>query len=86
MIVNGTWGADVRGYDAGGDVQNWHRRRRAMRGFSQLPEVAGGMMAAGESSSGVPASRSILIGVSTGVLVFIITRVLDRALGLSEKG
>ena len=85
MIIKRNWGADVRGYDAGGEMPNWNRRRRDARGLGQLPEVAGGVVAAGEVSSGVPVSRSILVGVSTGVLVFVITRLLDRALGLSKR-
>jgi hypothetical protein len=54
---------------------NWNRRRRAAR-LGQLPEVAGGITAA-EVTTRTPA-EAISIGVTTGVLVFAITRILDR--------
>jgi hypothetical protein len=60
--------------------ENWNQRRRVARAVAsqmgQLPEVTGGVVAAEVSSRS--ASEAITIGVTTGVLVFVLTRTLDK--------
>ena len=62
--------------------ENWNRRRRdarAMGEVGQLPEVIGALTAA---ESAGPTTRTsteaITIGVTTGVIVFVLTRTLDK--------
>ena len=61
--------------------ENWNRRRRSARfaGLGQMPEVIGAVTAAEQYPPTVRTSGdAIRIGVTTGVLVFVLTRVLDR--------
>lgn len=55
-------------------------RRSGVPSIGQLPEVAGGVVAAEEISfpGGRSASEAVAVGVTTGVLVFVVTRILDR--------
>jgi len=62
--------------------------RGDVRGFGQTPEVIGAETAAFMPNGGAAASspaRAIFIGVSTGVLVWTVTRILDRVFGLSRR-
>lgn len=56
--------------------------------LGQLPEVVGGTVAetiALQSATTSSAFRSIAIGVSTGVLIWYITRALDRGYGHTRR-
>ena len=51
-----------------------------------MPEVAGGVVAAEVADQPIStAFRPIFIGVVTGTLVFVITKLLDRAFGFSKR-
>lgn len=63
------------------------RRRRQYQGFGDEPDLAaaeGAGVASAFSLGGGTATQSIVVGVTSGVLVWTITRLLDRAFGLSR--
>jgi len=73
--------ADFRDGHAGADA-GWrrNRRRHLVRGFgayAQIPEVAGAAVAVAEEEFMHPKHRTaILVGITTGVGVWAITRIL----------
>jgi len=64
------------------DYSGYAQVRADVRGIGQVPEIVGGETAAFSSES--PAGR-IAIGVTTGVLIWLATRLLDRAFGLGGR-
>ncbi len=79
--------SDFRDGHSGADA-GWRRNRRRHLGFAsyggygafaQTPEVAGAVTAVAEEEFLHPKHRvSIMVGVVTGVSVFVLTRILGR--------
>ena len=62
-----------------------HRRKNmGEASFQQSAEITGGVVAAEMAGAG-SMMRPILIGITTGVSVWLATRILDRIFGIERK-
>lgn len=70
----------------GADVSRFPRRRRNWSGFgSDAVAEAAGAASGFSLSSGNNSTQAIVVGVTSGVLIWVITRVLDRVFKVSRQ-
>lgn len=63
----------------------WERRRRWQRELADYVPSSVGTAVAEDESRHASVGRAVFIGVTTGVLVWTITRLLDRTFGISRS-